>query len=55
MSPTPGFAWIGCVVAPESMTLNSVSPLPGGGFAATAPFVPAGYVPPGSGSPPPIA
>lgn len=47
VSPTPGFAWIGCVVAPESMTLNSVSPLPGGGFAATAPFVPAGYVPPG--------
>jgi len=39
-SPTPGFVWIGCVVAPESMTLNSVSPLPGGGFVATVPFVP---------------
>ncbi len=46
VSPVPGFVWIGCVIAPESMTLNSVSPLPGGGFAATAPFVPAGYVPP---------
>ncbi len=46
VSPTPGFAWIGCVIAPASMTLNSVSPLPGGGFVATAPFVPAGYVPP---------
>ena len=48
VSPVPGFAWIGCVIAPESMTLNSVSPLPGGGFAATAPFVPAGYTPPGA-------
>lgn len=46
VSPTPGFAWIGCVIAPEAMTLNSVSPLPGGGFAATAPFVPAGWTPP---------
>ena len=48
VSPTPGFAWIGCVVAPGAMTLNSVSPLPGGGFAATAPFVPPGWTPPGT-------
>ena len=47
-SPTPGFAWIGCVIAPEAMTLNSVSPLPGGGFVVTAPFVPAGWTPPGA-------
>lgn len=39
-SPVPGFSWIGCVVAPENVTLNSVSPLPGGGFVATAPFLP---------------
>ncbi len=31
---TPTFTWIGCVVAPSTMHLNSVSPLPGGGFAA---------------------
>ena len=40
VSPIPGFTWIGCVVAPEGMTLNSVSPLPHGGFVATVPFVP---------------
>jgi sugar lactone lactonase YvrE len=34
---TPTFTWIGCVVAPPSAGLNSVSPLPGGGFAATSP------------------
>ena len=38
--PIPGFTWIGCVVAPEGMTLNSVSPLPHGGFVVTVPFVP---------------
>ena len=36
----PGLTWIGCVVAPEGMTLNSVSPLPHGGWVATVPFVP---------------
>ena len=25
-SPVPGFAWIGCVIAPESLTLNSGAP-----------------------------
>ena len=39
-SAVPGLTWIGCVVAPEGMTLNSVSPLPHGGFVATVPFVP---------------
>lgn len=38
----PGLTWIGCVVAPEGMTLNSVSPLPHGGWVATVPFVPPG-------------
>ena len=36
----PGFAWIGCVIAPELVTLNSVSPLPGGGFVATVVYMP---------------
>lgn len=40
VSNVPGFSWVGCVVAPEGLTLNSVSPLPGGGFVATVPFVP---------------
>ena len=40
VSPIPGFTWIGCVVAPDGMSLNSVSPLPHGGFVATVPFVP---------------
>lgn len=40
VSAVPGFTWIGCVIAPESMTLNSVSPLPHGGFVATVPFLP---------------
>jgi hypothetical protein len=34
---TPAFTWIGCVVAPASVLLNSVSPLPEGGFVATNP------------------
>jgi hypothetical protein len=33
----PSFTWIGCVVAPPTVGLNSVTPLPGGGFAATNP------------------
>ena len=35
---TPAFAWIGCVVAPEDVTLNAVAPLPDGGFVATNPY-----------------
>ena len=31
----PSLTWIGCVVAPEGVSLNSVTALPGGGFAAT--------------------
>jgi DNA-binding beta-propeller fold protein YncE len=34
---TPTFTWIGCVVAPETAAFNSVTPLTGGGFAATSP------------------
>jgi sugar lactone lactonase YvrE len=33
----PTFTWIGCVVAPRTASFNSVTPLPGGGFAATNP------------------
>jgi len=33
----PTFTWVGCVVAPETVGLNSVTPVPGGGFAATSP------------------
>lgn len=40
VSSVPGFTWIGCVIGPEGVTLNSVSPLPNGGFVVTAPFVP---------------
>lgn len=35
---TPTFTWIGCAVAPEEATLNSVAPLPHGGFVATNPY-----------------
>ena len=31
----PSLAWVGCVIAPESVLLNSVSPLPTGGFVTT--------------------
>ena len=31
----PSMVWVGCVVAPESVLLNSVSPLPSGGFVTT--------------------
>lgn len=34
----PTFAWIGCVVAPDEATLNSVAPLAHGGFVATNPY-----------------
>jgi len=33
--PTPALTWTGCVIAPESVSLNSVVALPEGGFAAT--------------------
>ena len=33
----PTFTWVGCVVAPPTVGLNSVSPLSEGGFAATNP------------------
>ncbi len=41
---TPSATWIGCVVAPDSVSLNSVTALPGGGFAATNFAPPAGEV-----------
>ena len=31
----PSLTWIGCAVAPDGVSLNSVTALPGGGFAAT--------------------
>ena len=31
----PSVTWVGCVVAPDGVTFNSVAALPGGGFAAT--------------------
>jgi DNA-binding beta-propeller fold protein YncE len=34
-SKPPSFTWVGCAVAPEPIGLNSVVPLPEGGFAAT--------------------
>jgi hypothetical protein len=34
----PTFTWVGCVVAPDSATLNAVAPLPGDGFVATNPY-----------------
>ena len=34
---TPTFTWVGCVIAPETAAFNSVTPLAGGGFAATNP------------------
>ena len=39
-SAAPGFAWIGCIAAPEGVTMNSVSPLPGGGLVVTVPTMP---------------
>jgi hypothetical protein len=38
----PSLTWIGCVVAPEAVSLNSVVALPGGGFAVTNFQLPAG-------------
>jgi hypothetical protein len=34
-SGTPAFTWIGCVIAPDPIGLNSVRALPDGGFIAT--------------------
>jgi DNA-binding beta-propeller fold protein YncE len=34
-SKTPVLTWIGCAIAPDPIGLNSVVPLPGGGFVAT--------------------
>ena len=31
----PSLSWVGCAVAPDGVTFNSVAALPGGGFAAT--------------------
>ena len=31
----PAITWVGCVVAPEGVSLNSVAALPGGGFGVT--------------------
>ena len=31
----PSLTWIGCVVAPEGVSLNSVTPVPGGGLVVT--------------------
>jgi hypothetical protein len=33
----PTFTWVGCVVAPDTVGINSVTALSGGGFAATNP------------------
>jgi hypothetical protein len=35
---SPTLTWVGCVVAPESATLNSVAPLPDEGFVTTNPY-----------------
>jgi hypothetical protein len=34
---TPTLTWVGCAIAPDSVGLNAVAPLPGGGFVATSP------------------
>ena len=39
---SPSATWVGCVVAPESVSLNSVVALPGGGFAVTNFQLPSG-------------
>jgi len=39
---SPSLTWIGCVVAPEAVSLNSVAALPEGGFAVTNFQLPAG-------------
>jgi sugar lactone lactonase YvrE len=31
----PTFTWIGCAVAPETVSMNSISPVPDGGFVVT--------------------
>jgi len=37
-SKTPEVTWIGCVVAPDTATLNAVAPLPDEGFVTTNPY-----------------
>lgn len=32
---SPTFTWIGCAVPPDTVSMNSVSPVPGGGFVVT--------------------
>ena len=39
---SPTLVWIGCVVAPEGVSMNSVAALPGGGFVVTNFQIPAG-------------
>ncbi len=39
---SPTLTWVGCVVAPELVSLNSVVAIPGGGFAVTNFQLPAG-------------
>ncbi len=34
-SASPGLVWVGCVVAPEGVSMNSVAALPDGGFVVT--------------------
>ena len=34
---TPTLTWVGCAVAPDTLGLNAVVPLPDGGLAATSP------------------
>jgi len=38
----PVLVWIGCVVAPEGVSMNSVAALPGGGFVVTNFQIPSG-------------
>lgn len=33
--PEPAVTWVGCIVAPEGVSLNSVTPVPGGGIVVT--------------------
>tara|TARA_B110000858_G_scaffold3502_1_gene4041 strand:- start:13451 stop:14479 length:1029 start_codon:yes stop_codon:yes gene_type:complete len=35
---SPSLTWVGCVVAPEGVRMNSVVPLPDGGFGVTSPI-----------------
>ena len=44
LGASPTATWVGCVVAPDSVSLNSVTALPDGGFAATNFSRPSGEV-----------